>query len=102
MATTSEEAITYKTVPFVKRMTTSIRNSSLVAKSCLTLLRPDGPMDCSLPGSAVCGISQARLLCSGLPFPSPVGLPAPGTEHISPALAGGFFTSEPVGSPYEA
>ena len=29
---------------------------------------------------------------SGLPFPSPGGLPHPGTEPLSPALAGGFFT----------
>uniref|UniRef100_A0AAA9TDG6 EF-hand calcium binding domain 2 n=1 Tax=Bos taurus TaxID=9913 RepID=A0AAA9TDG6_BOVIN len=32
---------------------------------------------------------------SGLPFPSPGDLPNPGTESTSPALAGGFFTTEP-------
>ncbi|XP_061238441.1 dynein regulatory complex protein 8 isoform X2 [Bos javanicus] len=32
---------------------------------------------------------------SGLPFPSPGDLPSPGTESTSPALAGGFFTTEP-------
>ena len=32
---------------------------------------------------------------SGLPFPSPEDLSNPGTEPISPALAGGFFISEP-------
>ena len=37
---------------------------------------------------------------SGLPFPSPGDLPDPGMEHRSPALAGGFFTSEPPGKPY--
>ena len=36
---------------------------------------------------------------SGLPFPSPGGLPDPRTEPASPALAGGFFTSEPPGKP---
>ena len=71
----------------------------LVAKSRLTLLRPDGPMDCSWPGSSVCGISRARLLCSGLPFPSPEGLPDPGTELISLTLEDGFFTSGPTGKP---
>jgi len=31
----------------------------------------------------------------GLPFPSPGDLPDPGIEPVSPALAGGFFTTEP-------
>ena len=31
---------------------------------------------------------------SGLPFPSPGNLPDPGIEPTSPALAGGFFTTE--------
>ena len=38
----------------------------------------------------------------GLPFPSPGGLPNPVTEPetpVSPALAGGFFTTEPQGKP---
>ena len=36
---------------------------------------------------------------SGLPFPPPGDLPDPGIEPMSPALAGGFFTSEPPGKP---
>ena len=36
---------------------------------------------------------------SGLPFPSPGDLPNPGIEFTSPALAGGFFTSEGSGKP---
>ena len=36
---------------------------------------------------------------SGLPLPSPGDLPDPGIEPKSPALAGGFFTSEPPGKP---
>ena len=36
---------------------------------------------------------------SGLPFPSPGDLPNPGIEPVSPALAGGFFTTEPPGKP---
>ena len=32
---------------------------------------------------------------SGLPFPSPGDLPDPGIKTKSPALAGGFFTTEP-------
>ena len=40
---------------------------------------------------------------SGLPFPSPGDLPDPGIEPASPAgdpaLAGRFFTAEPLGKP---
>ena len=36
---------------------------------------------------------------SGLPFPSPEDLPNPGIEPTSPALAAGFFTTEPPGKP---
>ena len=32
-----------------------------------------------------------------MPFPSPGDLPDPGIEPGSPALAGGFFTTEPTG-----
>ena len=35
---------------------------------------------------------------SVLPFPSPGDLPNPGIKPTSPALAGRFFTSEPLGS----
>ena len=34
---------------------------------------------------------------SGLPFPPSGHLPDPGIEPASPALAGGFFTTEPPG-----
>ena len=36
---------------------------------------------------------------SGLLFPSPEDLPKPGIEPTSPALAGGFLTTEPPGKP---
>ena len=36
---------------------------------------------------------------SGLPFPSPGNLPEPQIEPRSPALAGGFFTTELPGKP---
>ena len=55
------------------------------------------PMDCSLPGSSVHGISQQEYW-SGLPFPSPGNLPDPGVKTsslASPALAGRFFTTAP-------
>ena len=34
---------------------------------------------------------------NGLPFPSLGDLPDPGTEPVSPALAGGFFTTKSPG-----
>jgi len=37
----------------------------------------------------------------GLPFPSSWDLPDRRTETMSPALAGGFFTTEPPGKPLE-
>ena len=55
------------------------------------------PVDCSLPGSSVHGISQARNTGAGLSFPSPGNLPNPGIELTSlesPALVGRFFTWE--------
>ena len=62
------------------------------AQSCPTLR---GPKDCSLPDSSIPGIFQARIL-EWLPFPLPGDLPDPGIEPVSlvsPALAGGFFTT---------
>ena len=69
-----------------------------VTKSCLTLC---DPMDCSLPGFSVHGISQARIL-EWLSFPSPEpggDLSEPGIQPTSPALVGRFFTTEPLGKP---
>ena len=48
------------------------------------------PMDCSPPGSPVCGIPQARIL-EWVAILSPGDLPEPGIEPESPALEGGFF-----------
>ena len=36
---------------------------------------------------------------SGFPFPPSGNLPDPGIEPTSPALAGGFYTAEPLGLP---
>ena len=38
---------------------------------------------------------------SGLPFPTPGDLPDPGIKPMFPALAGGFFTTEPPGKPQQ-
>ena len=60
-----------------------------VTKSCLTL---GDPMDGSPPDSSVHGILQVRTL-------ERVAIPSPGIESLSPALAGGLFTTEPPGLP---
>ena len=65
-----------------------------VAQSCPTLCNF---MDCSPPGSSVHGISQP-IYWSRLPR----DLPDPGIKPVSPAspaLAGGFFPTEPPGKP---
>ena len=66
----------------------------LVAKSCPTL---GDPMDCSPPGSSVHGIFRQEYW-SGLPFPSPGGLPDPGIEPGSPALQADSYMQESWGS----
>ena len=61
-------------------------------------------MNYNPPGSTVYRISQARTL-EWLPF-SPLGhLPDPGSEPeppMSPASAGGFFTTAPPGKPRQS
>ena len=57
------------------------------------------PMDCSLPGSCVHGIFQARIL-EWVAIHSPGNLPNPEIKLASPespALAVEFFTTEPPG-----
>ena len=56
------------------------------------------PTDCSPPGSSAHGISQARIL-EWVAFPSSGNRPNPEIKPASPALAGGFFTTEPRGKP---
>ena len=62
-----------------------------VTQSCPT---PSDPMDCSLPGSSVHGIFQARVL-SGVPLSSPYG-PVSGDKHCLysqiPSFASFFFS----------
>ena len=61
-------------------------------QSCPTLW---DPMDCSLPGFSVNGISQARIWEWAIS--SSRGSFQPWNWTTSPALAGGFFTTEPPG-----
>ena len=61
----------------------------LVAQLCPTLC---DPMDCSLPGSSVHGILQARIL-EQVAISSSRESSYPGIESMSPALADRFFTT---------
>ena len=56
------------------------------------------PMDCSLPGSSVHGILQARTV-EWVAIPFFRGSPGPRDKtHVS-CIAGGLFTTEPPGRP---
>ena len=57
-------------------------------------------MDCSPPGSLVCGILQARIL-EWVPFPFPGVLLDLGIEPGSPALQADSLPVEPPGKPHQ-
>ena len=64
----------------------------------VTVTSNSDPMDYSPPGSSVHGILQARML-EWVIIPSPRDLPRPGIKIATPALKGGFFTTELPGKP---
>ena len=64
-----------------------------VSQSCPTLYNP---MDCSLPGSSVHGILQARIL-EWVPCLPPGDLPNPGIKYRSSALQADSLLSESTG-----
>ena len=64
---------------------THLQTSLVRAKSLQSCLTVRDPMDCSLPGSSVHGILQAKIL-------EWVAMSFSYLENRSPALAGGFFT----------
>ena len=69
----------------------------LVAQSCPTLCNP---MDCSLPGSSVHGILQARILeWVAMPPHPPGDLPNLGIEPRSPTLQAVLYCLSHQGSP---
>ena len=64
-----------------------------LAQSCLILCNP---VECSLPGFSAHGIFSGKDTGVGCQYPSPGDLLNPGMEPVSllsPALAGGFFTT---------
>ena len=68
----------------------------LVAKLYLTLCNP---MDCSLPGSSVQGISQAGVL-ERVPIPFSGDLPKPRIKPASSALQADSLPMSHLGSPF--
>ena len=68
----------------------------LVIQSCPTLC---DPIDCSLPGSSVHGILQARIL-EWAAMSSSRGLCNTGIEPMSPTLQVDSLPSEPPGNPW--
>ena len=82
----------------VKENFITVIEEVLVTQSSLTLF---DPMDCSLPGSSVDGIFQARML-EWVAFPSPGDLPHPGIKPRSPTLQADALPSEPPGKPIES
>ena len=73
----------------------SIESESEVAQSCPTLC---DPVDCSLPGSSVHGISQARNSGVGYHFLLQGNIPHPGIEPVFSVLAGDSLPVSHVGS----
>ena len=58
------------------------------------------PVNCSPTGFSVHGFPGKNMRGEGaVPFSFPEDVPGPGTEPVCPALAGGFFTTEPPGKP---
>ena len=68
----------------------------LITQSCPTLY---DPMNCSLPGSSVHGILQARIQ-EWVVISFPRGSSRPRDRTWISNIAGRFFTTEPPGKPY--
>ena len=73
-------------------------NSIVVVKSTSRVQLFVTPWTIALQVSLSMGFFRQKYW-SGLPFPPPGDLLHPGIEFTSPALAGGFFTTESQGKP---
>ena len=70
----------------------------LVTKLCSPLFHP---MDCSLPGSSIHGISQARIL-EWVAISFSTGSSWPGSQTCITCISSKFLTTEPLGKPNNA
>ena len=77
----------------------SLWKESVKLLSCVTLFVTPWTVGHQAPLSM--GFSSKEYW-SGLPFPPPGILPHPGAEPLTPALAGGFFTTAPPGEPFRS
>ena len=80
-------------LPWHSLLASLLRLLLLVAKSCPTLSQPHGLVARQAPLST--GFPRQEYW-SGWPFPPPEELSNLSIEPTSPALAGGFFTTEPL------
>ena len=85
---------------------TRLRGSYILASLCasreaksISRVRLCDPMDCSLPGSSIHGIFQARVL-EWVAISFSRDLPDPGIKPGPPALQADALPSEPPGKPY--
>ena len=86
---------TYKSMKTWDRLTGTLWTLSVYMCVCsLSRVWLCDPMDCSLPGSSVHGILQAKIL-KWFAISSTRGCSWPGVQTMSSALAGRFFTTEP-------
>ena len=72
----------------------SVSGGGVQLLTCIQLFVTPWTVACQAPLSM--GFSRQGYW-NGLPFPSPGDLPNPEIEPMSPALAGGFFITEPPG-----
>ena len=68
----------------------------LIPLSCVHLFATPRTVACQIPLSMR---FPSQEYWSRLPFPPPGDLPNPGIKHMSPSLAGRFFTTEPPRKP---
>ena len=90
------QTVLQNTHPNVLLINSSACMHAQAFQSCLTLC---SPMACSPPSSSVLSSQE---YWSGWPCLPQRDLPNPRIKPVSPALAGGFFTTEPPRKPVEA
>ena len=88
----SSKSVCFPRLCCMHTRSTCIQTSRVLSLSCIQLfVAPE-----TAARKAPLSMGFSRQGCwSGLPCPSPGDLPHPGNEPASPALAGGFFTTEP-------
>ena len=96
MTTTTKEQMHYLGLCILKIL--SFRKYVKVCVSCSVVSNSEIPWTAGHQAPLSMGFPRQEYW-SGLPFPPPGDLPDPGIELVSPALAGGFFTTEPPGKP---